>query len=82
MDYITPLLTIAGVLALSVMSPGPNVALITAIAASVSAVWYCGLACVLSVPALRRALLRAKAAIDVAAGVFLIVIGGRVLAGR
>lgn len=46
------------------------------------AAWYCTMALLASRPSVRRLLVRRKAALDTAAGLLLMAVGGRMLAGR
>ncbi len=55
---------------------------IVAIAALVSAAWYCSLALLFSQAATRRVFARGRTAIDTVMGLVLIGIGGRLLLGR
>ncbi|MFT4066015.1 LysE family translocator [Paraburkholderia sp.] len=48
----------------------------------ISCAWYCGMALLASHPAVRQMLVRRKAALDTVAGVLLMGLGGRMLAGR
>jgi threonine/homoserine/homoserine lactone efflux protein len=84
MTNATALAFYGSVLAVMVPEHAPRsfYAAIVMMALSVSATWYCGLAYLFSVPALRSVLQRAKTAIDSLTGAFLIAVGGRMLAGR
>ncbi len=55
-------------------------AAILAIATSLSALWYCGVALVLSAPKVGRSFVKMKALLDGVMGTFLMVLGGRMLA--
>jgi threonine efflux protein len=55
---------------------------IVAIAAGVSASWYCGLALLPSNSAVRRTLARGKAMIEATMGLFLMGLGCRMLVNR
>jgi threonine efflux protein len=55
---------------------------VVALAIGISCAWYCAMALLASHPAVRRTLVRRKAALDTAAGVLLVGVGGRMLAGR
>ncbi|SMG53782.1 LysE family translocator [Paraburkholderia susongensis] len=48
----------------------------------ISCAWYCAMALLASHPAVRRTLVRRKAVLDTAAGLLLVGLGGRMLAGR
>jgi threonine/homoserine/homoserine lactone efflux protein len=48
----------------------------------ISCAWYCAMALLASHPAVSRMLIRRKAALDTVAGVLLMGLGGRMLAGR
>ncbi|MCC8395426.1 LysE family transporter [Paraburkholderia sp. MMS20-SJTR3] len=58
-----------------------NIAVV-AMSIGISAAWYCAMALLASHPAVQRTLIRRKAALDTAAGVLLVGLGGRLLAGR
>lgn len=49
---------------------------------AISGVWYCTMALLASHPAVRRLLVLRKALLDTAAGMLLVGLGGRMLAGR
>ena len=49
---------------------------------AISGAWYCTMALLASHPSVRRLLIRRKAVIDTTAGVLLVGLGGRMLAGR
>ncbi|MEK6353853.1 MAG: LysE family transporter [Burkholderia cenocepacia] len=49
---------------------------------AISAAWYCTMALLASHPSVRRLLVRRKAVLDTAAGLLLMGVGGRMLAGR
>ena len=49
---------------------------------AISAAWYCTMAVLASPPSVRRLLVRRKAVLDTAAGLLLMGVGGRMLAGR
>jgi threonine efflux protein len=55
---------------------------VVALSIGISCAWYCAMALLASHPAVRRTLIRRKAALDTAAGVLLVGVGGRMLAGR
>jgi len=55
---------------------------VVVLAAAISCAWYCGMALLASHPAVRRFLVRRKAALDTLGGLLLIGLGGRMLAGR
>ena len=55
---------------------------VVALSIGISCAWYCAMALLASHPAVRRTLVRRKAALDTAAGVLLVGVGGRMLAGR
>lgn len=55
---------------------------VVALAVGISGVWYCGMALLASHPAVRRTLIRRKAAFDTTAGAVLIALGGRMLVTR
>ncbi|WP_206002508.1 LysE family translocator [Paraburkholderia antibiotica] len=55
---------------------------VVALSIGISCAWYCTMALLASHPAVRRTLIRRKAALDTAAGVLLMGLGGRLLLGR
>nr|WP_184143548.1 LysE family transporter [Paraburkholderia atlantica] len=55
---------------------------VVALSIGISCAWYCAMALLASHPAVRRTLVRRKAVLDTAAGVLLVGVGGRMLAGR
>ncbi|MGF6367523.1 threonine/homoserine/homoserine lactone efflux protein [Paraburkholderia sp. RAU6.4a] len=55
---------------------------VVALSIGISCAWYCAMALLASHPSVRRALVRRKAGLDTAAGVLLVGLGGRMLAGR
>ncbi|KXU84089.1 lysine transporter LysE [Paraburkholderia monticola] len=55
---------------------------VVALSIGISCAWYCAMALLASHPAVRRTLIRRKAALDTVAGVLLVGVGGRMLAGR
>jgi threonine efflux protein len=57
-------------------------AAIVFISGCLSAVWYCSLALLFSRAAMRRASLRFKSVIETTMGLFLVGLGGRLLASR
>ena len=123
MQSVNVLLALAGVLLLSVASPGPNFLIVTSTAIAsrsagimaglglaaasgtwaliaiaglslivthvtwigavlrIACAWYCAMALLASHPTVRRTLIRRKAALDTVAGVLLVGVGGRMLAG-
>ncbi len=63
-------------------APIPFYAAIVAVAALVSAGWYCGVALLFSQGLVRRVFARAKTAIDTVMGVVLVGLGGKLLVSR
>lgn len=63
-------------------APGWLYAATVMLAALISAGWYCGVALVLSHPALRRRFLKAKTVIEATLGLCLLALGGRLLVGH
>ena len=57
-------------------------AAIVSIGASVSCLWYCGMAVLFSSPAVRGGFMRFKAVFETLMGVFLVGLGGRLLLSR
>ncbi|SKC96164.1 Threonine/homoserine/homoserine lactone efflux protein [Burkholderia sp. YR290] len=55
---------------------------VVALSIGISCAWYCAMAMLASHPAIRGFMVRRKAVIDTTAGVLLIGLGGRMLAGR
>jgi threonine/homoserine/homoserine lactone efflux protein len=55
---------------------------VVALSIGISCAWYCAMALLASHPAIRGFMVRRKAVIDTTAGVLLIGLGGRMLAGR
>ncbi|MBB5457871.1 hypothetical protein HDG33_001514 [Paraburkholderia sp. Cpub6] len=55
---------------------------VVALSIGISCAWYCAMALLASHPSVRRTLVRRKAGLDTAAGVLLVGVGGRMLAGR
>ncbi|AOK06978.1 LysE family transporter [Burkholderia sp. AU19243] len=55
---------------------------VVALSIAISGAWYCTMALLASHPSVRGLLVRRKAAIDTTAGVLLMGLGGRMLAGR
>ncbi|MDH6146926.1 putative nicotinamide N-methyase [Paraburkholderia sp. WSM4179] len=54
---------------------------VAALSIGISCAWYCAMALLASHPSVRRTLVRRKAVLDTAAGVLLVGVGGRMLAG-
>ncbi|WP_271411929.1 LysE family translocator [Pseudomonas sp. Q1-7] len=63
-------------------APGWFYAAIVVIAATVSCLWYCGMAVLFSSSAVRGGILRFKAVFETLMGVFLLGLGGRLLLSR
>jgi len=55
---------------------------VVALSIGISCAWYCAMALLASHPTVSRMLIRRKAALDTVAGVLLMGLGGRMLAGR
>ncbi|MBY8603766.1 LysE family transporter [Burkholderia arboris] len=55
---------------------------VVVLSVSISAAWYCAMALLASHPAVRGLLVRRKAVLDTTAGLLLMGVGGRMLAGR
>jgi threonine efflux protein len=55
---------------------------VVALSVAISAAWYCAMALLASHPSVRGLLVRRKAVLDTAAGLLLMGVGGRMLAGR
>ncbi|MGS0896931.1 LysE family translocator [Burkholderia stagnalis] len=57
-------------------------AAVVVLSIAISAAWYCAMALLASHPSVRRLLVRRKAVLDTTAGLLLMGVGGRMLAGR
>ncbi|RQR30021.1 lysine transporter LysE [Burkholderia sp. Bp9143] len=55
---------------------------VVALSIGISGAWYCAMALLASHPSVRRLLIRRKAVLDTTAGLLLMGLGGRMLAGR
>ncbi len=55
---------------------------VVVLSSGISCAWYCAMALLASHPAISQMLIRRKAALDTVAGVLLMGLGGRMLAGR
>ncbi|WP_412025255.1 LysE family translocator [Burkholderia cepacia] len=55
---------------------------VVALSIAISAAWYCTMALLASHPSVRRLLVRRKVVLDTTAGLLLMGVGGRMLAGR